>query len=159
MIFVTVGTNEAPFDRLLRAVERLPGDEELVVQHGSSSVRPANATCIDYFSYDSLVECIDRARTVVMHAGVGSIILALAHRKQPIVVPRLKRFHEAVDDHQIALSRRLGERGIVRLVEDLALLPEALTWEAGTGPVSVGNDGRLSTDLRSHLATLVAGRR
>jgi UDP-N-acetylglucosamine transferase subunit ALG13 len=157
MIFVTVGTNEAPFDRLVRAVERFPEGEGLVVQHGSSPVRPANATCLDYVSFDVLVDHIRRARAVVTHAGIGSMIVALANGKRPIVVPRLQRFGEAVDDHQVPLAHRLAERGAIQLVETIDLLPEALA-EAAPSSVEVGADGRLSRDLRAHLESLVRSR-
>lgn len=158
MIFVSVGTNEARFDRLLHAVDRLGGSEEVIAQCGSSSVRPANATCFDYVPFDALVDEIRRARAVVMHAGVGSMMVALANGKRPIVVPRLRRFDEAVDDHQVPLARRLAERGLVRLVEDPARLPEAVADDSESTPVAIGGDSRLSGELRSHLAVLV-GRR
>ena len=71
MIFVTVGTNEARFDRLLAAVDELPDGTDLFVQHGPSSIRPAGATCADYLSFDEMVEKMRQARAVVTHAGVG----------------------------------------------------------------------------------------
>lgn len=158
MIFVTVGTNEARFDRLLHAVERLGRNEEVIAQCGSSAVRPANATCVDYLPFETIVDHVRRARAVVMHAGIGSMMVAFANGKQPIVVPRLKRFHEAVDDHQVPLARRLAERGLVRLVEDVDLLPEALGGDGESSSVAIADDGQLSGELRSHLAELV-GRR
>jgi UDP-N-acetylglucosamine transferase subunit ALG13 len=155
MIFVSVGTNEAPFDRLLRAVEGFPGGEELVVQHGSSGVRPANATCVDYLSFGDLVEHVRRARVVVTHAGMGSMMVALANGKRPVVVPRLKRFHEAVDDHQIPLARRLEDRDLVTLVEQADRLRDVIENHATATLVSVGDDGRLSGDLREYLSRAV----
>ena len=56
MIFVSVGTHEAPFDRLLRAVFELDLDEELVVQHGPSTVRCDRATEFEYLPFDEVVE-------------------------------------------------------------------------------------------------------
>ncbi|MEW6583787.1 MAG: glycosyltransferase, partial [Actinomycetota bacterium] len=119
MIFVTVGTNEARFDRLLRAVDGLDVDEEIVVQNGASGVRPARASCVDFLPFDEMVAHVDRCRVVVTHAGVGSILLALSRGRRPVVVPRLKRHGEAVDDHQVPLTRRLAAQGLVTAVEDL----------------------------------------
>ena len=65
MIFVTVGTNEAAFDRLLRHLDGVAASEELVVQHGASSVRPAGATCLDFLPFEDLVDMMRRARVVV----------------------------------------------------------------------------------------------
>ena len=60
---------------------------------------------------------IRRARVVVTHAGVGSVMVSLANGKRPVVVPRLKSFGEAVDDHQLQLGRRFAAAGLVTLVE------------------------------------------
>jgi UDP-N-acetylglucosamine transferase subunit ALG13 len=124
VIFVTIGTSE-PFDRLIAA---LPDDasEELVVQCGQSSMRPAGAEVHEYLSYDELVSLVRRARVVVCHAGVGTILTALANGRRPIVVPRLARHGEAVDDHQVALARRLADVGLVLLAEDPSLVPQLL---------------------------------
>ena len=152
MIFVTVGTNEARFDRLLQAFEPSPPDEELLVQHGPSGVRPPGATCVDYLPYDELVATVRRARVVVTHAGVGSIMTALANGKRPIVVPRLRRFDEAVDDHQLQLAVRLDEAGLVTLVERPEDLPAALdTTENDAGAVELRPDRRLVTELREFV--------
>jgi UDP-N-acetylglucosamine transferase subunit ALG13 len=133
MIFVTVGTNEARFDRLLHAFEWGPLDEELVVQHGPSPIRPRGATCVDYLPYDELGATVRRARVVVTHAGVGSIMTALANGKRPVVVPRLRRFGEAVDDHQMQLGLRLH------------------ATEDDTHVVELGPDRRLVTELRDFV--------
>ena len=96
MIFVTVGTTHFPFDRLLSAVATLETNEELVVQRGPSQVPVGNACVIDFLSFDELNDHVREAGTVISHAGVGSIMVALSHGKRPIVVPRLERFGEAV---------------------------------------------------------------
>jgi UDP-N-acetylglucosamine transferase subunit ALG13 len=69
---------------------------------------------------------VRRARVVVCHAGVGTILTALANGRRPIVVPRLARHGEAVDDHQVALARRLADVGLVLLAEDPSLVPQLL---------------------------------
>jgi len=155
MIFVTVGTNEAPFDRLLRAVERLPTTEGIVVQHGASSVRPAGARCFESLPFEELVDYVRRARTVITHAGVGSIVVALQQGKRPVVVPRLRRFGEAVDDHQLGFTRRLEQAGLVTLVENPSQLVDALGPGAEIGAARLGADLALADDLRGYLHALV----
>lgn len=127
MIFVTIGTSE-PFDRLLRVLPE-NGREELVVQCGDSSLRVRGATVRAYLPYEELVALIRRSRVVVCHAGVGTILTALANGRRPIVVPRLARFREAVDDHQVALARRLADAGLVLLAEDPARVPELIAGD------------------------------
>jgi len=127
MIFVTVGTTRFPFDRLLRAIEELGDDEEIVAQYGSSRVRPQNATCIAVMSYQDIVAHMQRARVVLSHAGVGSILTAALVGKRPLVVPRRAALAEAVDDHQLEIANALHERGSVVHVRDLASLRSTLS--------------------------------
>jgi UDP-N-acetylglucosamine--N-acetylmuramyl-(pentapeptide) pyrophosphoryl-undecaprenol N-acetylglucosamine transferase len=149
MIFATTGTCE-PFDRLIQAFDGLDLDEELVVQHGVSPVRPSGARCVDFLAYGDLVELVRRARVVVTHGGVGSVLTALANGKRPVVVPRSAARGEAIDDHQLELVRKLAAAGVVDLVEDTADLPARLVT-AGAAPVTVAPDARLVSELREYL--------
>ena len=159
MIFVTVGTNEAPFDRLLRALAPVGDSEDLVVQCGSSAIRPSKARCFDFVPFDELTEYVRASRSVVMHAGVGSIAVALANGRRPIVVPRLHRYGEAVDDHQLQLARRLADAGSVHLVEDPASLPTVLSTPVELAPARLEGPGRIVEELRAYLDAVVGGAR
>ena len=150
MIVVSVGTNEARFDRLLEWVAGTTIDEELVVQHGPSAIRPDGATCVPYLSFDALVELVGRSRVFVTHAGVGSIMMSLSVGRRPLVVPRLERFGEAVDDHQVGLGRRLAAEGLVTLVEQPHGLGRALV-EPDQVAATTGPGTALSRDLREYL--------
>lgn len=158
MIFVTVGTNEAHFDRLLHALDALPGDEELVVQHGPSPVRPRGATCIEFVPFDELVQYVRRARMVITHAGVGSIMVCLANGRRPVVMARRHEHGEAVDDHQVALADRMADAGLVTPVDTAAALAEVATidghLDAPRPPAT-----RLVDDLAAFLAMPAATRR
>jgi UDP-N-acetylglucosamine transferase subunit ALG13 len=148
VIAVVLGTQRYRFDRLLRALDGI--EEELVVQGGSSTFRPRGATWFDFLDYPALVEQMRAARVVVSHAGVGAIVTAVAEGKRPVVVPRLKRYGEAVDDHQVPFARRLAEVGLVTLVEDPAELPAAVA-ETPPPPPALGGESRLAADLRAYL--------
>ncbi|ADB53706.1 D-glucuronyl C5-epimerase family protein [Conexibacter woesei] len=126
MIFATVGTHQDGFPRMLKALEALPldGGEELVVQHGHGAP-PANATRAEAFlPFPAMAELFATARVVVTHAGVGSILLATRAGHTPIVVPRLARNGEHVDDHQVELARALERDGRVVVCWDEAQLPQ-----------------------------------
>jgi UDP-N-acetylglucosamine transferase subunit ALG13 len=155
MIFVTVGMSTSPFDRLLRAVGELPLEEELVVQHGPSLVRPARARCHDYLPHDELTELMRQARVVVTHAGVGSVALALLQGKRPVVVPRRRRFGEAVDDHQAQLAGTLHRQGVVRLVDDLDELRAVIEDPQGHESAAMQQGQSLASDLRDYLRLVV----
>ncbi len=156
MILVTTGTNR-PFERLLRAVERLGSAEEIVVQTGASAFRPRNARCVPYLPYGELAELIGEARAVVTHGGVGSILTALRAGKRPYVVPRLARLDECVDDHQLELAQALARAGLVALVHEPLELGAALAQgsDRSSGAV-VRGDGALARDLAAYLADAVA---
>ena len=151
MIFVTVGSCQLPFDRLLRELERLPLDEQLVVQLGPSALRLPRATCVDFMPFETVVERVRQARIVISHAGVGSVMVALANGKRPLVVPRLSKFGEIVDDHQLEFGRRMAESGLVTLVEDLAELPDFVSGDSGAASAVFGEANQLVADLRAYL--------
>jgi len=156
VILVTVGTNEARFDRLLHAVAELPAGERVLVQYGASPVRPPNAECVEFLLFDELVEAIRAARVVVTHAGVGSILTVLSAGKRPVVVPRLQRYGEAVDDHQVEFGRRLGEAGLVTFVEEPSGLATAVAAADTAAAVQVRPSPELVEELRAYLAAVVS---
>jgi UDP-N-acetylglucosamine transferase subunit ALG13 len=156
MIFVSVGTNEARFDRLLGAVGALSIDEAIVIQHGHSSATLApGAELVDFLPFEAMNTTVRRARAFVTHAGVGSIMVALANERKPIVVPRRKVFGEAVDDHQLQLGRRFAQAGLVTLVEDPDTLGEALTQEHAAAAVTK-EASPLAAELRRFLEHAIA---
>jgi UDP-N-acetylglucosamine transferase subunit ALG13 len=155
MIFVSVGTHETPFDRMLRAVECAGPAEDVVVQHGPSLVRVRDAVQAEYLSFDEVVQYVRSARAVVTHAGVGSVMIALANGKRPIVMPRLHAHGEHVDDHQLQLARRLEAHGLVTVVDDEASLARALAEDSEPAAELDGMPW-LGDDLGTYLAETIA---
>ncbi len=125
MIFVTVGTHQQPFERLIRGLAALPADE-LVVQHGSAPPPPGVRHAVRFMPFPEVLEHLRRADVVITHAGVGSILCATNAGHVPIVVPRLKRHGEHVDDHQVELIGELGRLGKVSVVWEVDELPGAV---------------------------------
>ncbi|HEY1316408.1 MAG TPA: glycosyltransferase [Gaiella sp.] len=150
MIVVSVGTNEARFDRLLEWVSGLGGEERMLVQHGPSEIRPAGASCVPYLSFDELADLVRQSRVFVTHAGVGSIMMSLSVGRRPVVAPRLERFREAVDDHQVGLGRRLEQAHLVTLVESADTLAAALAQADHAAEMAVRGTA-LSRDLGDYL--------
>ena len=154
MIFVTVGTHQDPFDRLLDAVGRLDVDEEIVVQYGHSTSRPANAACVDFMPFDELRDHVARARVVVTHAGVGSMMLAMSEGRRPVVMPRREAHGEHVDDHQLELARRMGSADLATVVEEADELAVAVAG-AGGATTALGTKPGLARDLSAYLAEVL----
>ncbi len=126
MIFVTVGSTQIPFARLIRALDWLPEDEQLLVQHGPVPAPPGATEARPFMEFPEVVERMQAADVVICHAGAGSILCALRAGHTPVVVPRLERYGETVDDHQLELARALAADGRVIAVEDPQRLPEAM---------------------------------
>lgn len=160
MIVVTIGTNEQPFDRLIRAARSL-GRDDLLVQYGSSREAHGRGEWVEFLMFDELSDKARAASAVVCHAGVGSIMMARRCGHRPIVMARRHHLGEAVDDHQVMLGQRLARAGIVTLVEDEIELAAALTVEIGieiepAAPLS--GTTALSASVRTVLEGLGAPR-
>ena len=149
MILVTTGTNEQPFDRLVRAAARLRPTEPLVVQHGASREPHGVGRWVEMMPFEELADQMAAARMVVSHAGVGSIMLARRCGKVPIVMPRRVGLGEAVDDHQVPLARRLASLGMVVMVEDEEQLERALAGESAPAVAQVRGERPLAAELHS----------
>ena len=129
MIFVTVGTHEQQFNRLVKAVDKLREDkvikEEVIIQTGYSTYEPKFCTWSSLYPYQEMVQYVDEARIVITHGGPSSFIMPLQIGKVPIVVPRQKRFGEHVNDHQVEFCRAIAERqNNIIVVEEIQKL-----WE------------------------------
>lgn len=114
MIFVTVGTHEQPFDRLIKYIDSLAEenitDDRFVIQTGFSGYIPKFCEYSEFFSYSDMAGLFDSARIVITHGGPSSFMSALKRNKIPIVVPRRKKFGEHINDHQLDFVRIFSER-------------------------------------------------
>lgn len=124
MIFVTVGTHEQPFNRLIEEIDRLAEtgeiNEKVIIQTGYSTYEPKYCEWKALFSYKDMVGNVAEARIVITHGGPSSFIMPLQIGKIPIVVPRMKQYGEHVNDHQVEFSKTVAERqGNIIVVEDV----------------------------------------
>lgn len=114
MIFVTVGTHEQPFNRLLEYVDKLKEQkvitEEVIMQTGFSTYTPKHCKYQKLFSYQRMNELVEEARIVITHGGPSSFLMVLQKGKIPIVVPRQKQFDEHVNDHQVEFCKEVVKR-------------------------------------------------
>lgn len=131
MIFVTVGTHEQPFNRLVKSIDGWKKDdrilEKVVIQTGFSTYEPQYCKWQRFFSFKDMERFIERAKIIITHGGPSSFIAPLQIGKTPIVVPRQKRFGEHVNDHQVDFCRVVAERqGNIILVEDIKKLIDVI---------------------------------
>jgi UDP-N-acetylglucosamine transferase subunit ALG13 len=152
VIFATVGSHPTfAFDRFLRSLEALPASAELSVQYGPGTP-PANAAAAAaWMTFEEIAAQMDRASHVVSHAGVGTILCAIAAGHVPIVFPRLQRYDETVDDHQLHLASALVETGRVVMVEDAAELVAAVEQAPARGAADDSGGEALIGAVRSAI--------
>lgn len=116
MIFLTIGSQE-PFDRLICAMDKLaPQLNMLVVAQAFHYRRPVvNMQSFDFIAPLEFRNFFTKADVIVAHAGMGTIITALELRKPIIVMPRLFKYGETRNDHQLASAKKLEELAFVKV--------------------------------------------
>ncbi|BAK27813.1 multidrug MFS transporter [Streptococcus gallolyticus subsp. gallolyticus] len=114
MIFVTVGTHEQPFNRLIQEVDHLVETgvikEEVFIQTGYSTYEPKFCQWSRLISFDQMSEFMQKADIIITHGGPATFMSAIANGKKPIVVPRQEKFGEHVNDHQIDFCEKVNSR-------------------------------------------------
>lgn len=129
MILLTVGSM-FPFDRLIQAVDEMVAQgqitEEVYAQIGDGRYEPRHMAYCRFLDNIEFERKVSSARFLLAHAGIGSITLALSRQIPALVVPRLARHGEHVNDHQFATARRYEELGHVLVAYDVADIPRKL---------------------------------
>lgn len=133
MIFVTLGTQDKQFRRLLDATLALRIDEKVVIQYGSTKPDEdmvenleKNFELHQYLSNEEFDKYMKEARVIITHAGVGTIIEGLKLDKMMIVAARLKKYKEHVNDHQLQILDTFEKEGYILRLDDFSKLSELL---------------------------------
>lgn len=130
MIFVLLGTQNNSFHRLLEEIQKNIDNgnikEEVIVQKGYTKFESKNMTTYTQLPTDKFEKMIDRANLVITHGGVGSIITAIEKNKKVIAVPRLKKYKEHVNDHQLDIIKSFDEKGYIIGLNSVQDLESAL---------------------------------
>ena len=128
MIFITVGSQKFQFNRLLEKVDKLIDEgvitEPVFAQSGASDYHPRNYPYEPFLNRDDFSKRIDECDIVITHGGTGVIIGAVKKGKKVIAVPRLAKYGEHVDDHQLQLLGQFDDLGIIVACYDLDELGE-----------------------------------
>jgi UDP-N-acetylglucosamine transferase subunit ALG13 len=148
LVFVTVGTDHHPFDRLVAWADAWVGagrhhGAPCLIQSGTSKP-PAHAQWHDYIRYDEMCASMSSAIAVVCHGGPATIMEARRLGRVPIVVPRSADLGEHVDNHQQRFARRMSELGEIHLAgsqDELFGLLDRAVADAGAFAVQQNGDG------------------
>ena len=127
MILVTIGT-QAPFDRLIKIIDDLAIDinEPVIAQVYGGQYQPHNINTVDFLSPKEFEELFEKARIIISHAGMGTIISALFKEKPIIIFPRLASFQEHRNDHQLHTEMKMNELGYAYVAYDQKQLKDLL---------------------------------
>ena len=113
MILVTVGSQKFQFNRLLEKIDELIDKkiitDKVFAQIGVSDYKPKNYEYVDFTTQDEFNKLLDESTIVITHAGTGVIVNAVKKEKKIIAIPRLAKYNEHVDDHQIQLIKQFEE--------------------------------------------------
>lgn len=152
MIFVCTGTQVYQFNRLLKELDLLVAEgkvtDEIFAQIGASDYKPRHYEYKEFLSADEFKEYQERAALIISHGGTGALIGASKKGKNIIAVPRLGRFGEHTDDHQLQIVNVLEKEGYVRAVYDIKKLGETIS-EAEKEPI------KKIYDRESHVLDII----
>lgn len=159
MIFVTLGSQKFQFDRLLKKIDELVEakviTEEVFAQIGASTYQPKNYQFEKFLDRETFAEKIGQCDKVITHGGTGVIIGAVKKGKKVIAVPRLAKYGEHVDDHQLQLLHQFDDLGIILACYDTEQLGEYYQkLDSMTFRPYVSNTQVIIDSIESYLETL-----
>ena len=130
MIFVTVGSQKFQFNRLLKAVDDLIEDttisEPVFAQIGYSDYRPLHYKFTEFLDRTEFESHIQQASTIITHGGTGVIIKSVKMGKKVVAVPRLEKYGEHVDNHQLQLLAQFSESHLIVQCTEMTELGDIL---------------------------------
>lgn len=123
MIFISTGSRKFQFDRLIKKVDELVENgiikDHVFAQIAETSYIPKYIEYKRYLNPREFSELQESATLIITHAGTGALIGALKKGKQVIAVPRLSKFNEHSDDHQIQVATALAKENYLKMVIDI----------------------------------------
>lgn len=118
MILVLCGTQKQDFTRMIKLVEQVSKLEKVVVQAGHNQYESNSMEIFSFVSNDKIQKLYEEADLIVTHAGAGSMLQAIQNHKKIIAVPRLEKYGEHVNDHQIELAQKFESLGYLIAYQD-----------------------------------------
>lgn len=130
MIFVTLGTQDKQFTRLLEMIDQeiIKGNikEKVIIQAGFTKYNTKNMQIFDLLDKDDFDKYIKECDLLITHGGVGSILTGLKNNKKVIACPRLAKYNEHMNDHQVQIIKRFTDAGFILPLNENDKLSEVL---------------------------------
>lgn len=122
MVFICLGTQKFQCNRLLKEMDRLVEQglihEKVFAQRGYSDYVPMHYESIEFLSKDDFEDRVAECSMMISHSGVGTIISAINHHKPVVVFPRLKKYKEHVDNHQLEIAKAFHKKQLVLMYNE-----------------------------------------
>lgn len=118
-IFLTVGSSDYKFNRLIEWADDLAKTKnyEIFGQIGTSSYIPQHFKYKEFLSTEEMKKQLKKCSIVLTHGGSGSIFNSIHEKKLVIVIPRLKKCGEHVDNHQLELANRISDLHVIKIAK------------------------------------------
>ena len=130
MILVTLGTQDKSFKRLLDAIQKEidKGNikDKVIVQAGCTQYESKDMEIFDLIDRDKFTELIKECDLLITHGGVGSILTGLKNNKKVIAAPRLSKYKEHTNDHQLQIIEKFDNSGLILPLYDFDKLDKVL---------------------------------
>lgn len=131
MIFVVLGTQKFQCNRLLRQIDELMEEgkitETVFAQRGHSDYEPVHFPYADFLPKEEFEKKIAACDILITHSGVGTILAGVNRHKPVIVFPRLKKYKEHVDNHQLDIARAFQKKKLVLMCDEYDKLDELIS--------------------------------
>ncbi len=154
MILVLLGTQNNSFSRLLSQIELCIDHgtikDDIVVQAGHTKYISNKMKIFDFIPKNKMDDLINSATLIITHGGVGSIMKGIKLGKKVIAVPRLGKYNEHVNDHQIQIIEIFDELGYIKGVLDLENLENTIKHIDEFIPAVFHNDESKIIDIISN---------
>ena len=122
MIFLTVGTQDKQFLRLLKivdnAIRKGVVKDEVIAQTGHTNFKSSNIKTYKFMSEKKMNECIKNADLIVSHGGVGILTTALIEKKKVFAIARTSEYKEHINDHQLQIVDKFYKLGYIKKIVD-----------------------------------------
>lgn len=130
MILVTLGTQDKTFPRLLEAIQKqiAKGNikDKVIVQAGSTKFESKEMEIFDLIDREQYAQLIEECDLLITHGGVGSIITGLKNNKKIIAAPRLAKYGEHTNDHQLQIIEKFSATGLILPLYDFDKLDKVI---------------------------------
>lgn len=154
MIFVTVGTHNQGFERLIKEADKAAPElgEDVFIQTGYSNYKPRNCKYKNFLQQQEFENICSRSSVIITHGGIGSIMTPLMMGKKVIVVPRFKKYGEHNDDHQIQITKELESQGKIIAVYEIEKLKDAVHKSKKFKTKAIGKNNRIKKIIENFIS-------